>query len=253
MIDADWGNSMIRVDGLTKIYKSKFKDSCIALDNVSFTLPESGFVFIVGKSGSGKTTLLSLLGGLDEISNGDIVVQGQSIKGFSHKDFVDYRNSTIGFIFQDFHLLDELTIEENIRISLTLQSIEDDNLVQKALCDVGLSGYAKRYPKELSGGEKQRVAIARALVKNPQILLADEPTGNLDSKTTTQILTILKKLSENRLVVIVSHNLSDAREYADRIIELSQGKIINDLARNPLYDNNIKIEKTICFCRSTKN
>lgn len=238
---------MIRVDGLTKIYKSKFKDSCIALDNVSFTLPNKGFVFIVGKSGSGKTTLLSLLGGLDEISKGDIVMMGQSVKDFSHKDFVDYRNSTIGFIFQDFHLLDELTIEENIRLSLSLQNIENDNPVQQALCDVGLQDYAKRYPKELSGGEKQRVAIARALVKNPHILLADEPTGNLDSKTTIQILTLLKKLSENRLVVIVSHNLADAREYADRIIELSYGKIINDLKRNPLYDSNVKIKQNHLF------
>lgn len=238
---------MICVDNLSKVYKSKFKDSCTALDGVSFTLPESGFIFIVGKSGSGKTTLLSLLGGLDEISEGDIVVNEQSIKNFSHKDFVDYRNSTIGFIFQDFHLLDELTIEENIRLSLTLQNLEDDNLIQKALCDVGLDGYAKRYPKELSGGEKQRVAIARALIKNPQILLADEPTGNLDSKTTAQILSLLKTLSEKKLVVIVSHNLADAREYADRIIELSQGKIINDLKRNPLYQNNVKIEENSLF------
>lgn len=238
---------MIRVDNLTKIYKSKFKDSCVALKGVSFCLPESGFVFIVGKSGSGKTTLLSLLGGLDEITHGDIIVDGQSIKNFTQKDFVNYRNSTIGFIFQDFHLLDELTIAENIRLSLSLQNISNDELIIKSLSDVGLEGYAKRYPKELSGGEKQRVAIARALVKNPHILLADEPTGNLDSKTTEQILALLKALSKNRLVVIVSHNLGDAREYADRIIELAQGKIISDLKRNPQYDGSVKIEQTTFF------
>lgn len=238
---------MIRVNDLVKVYKSKFKDSCVALDGVSFCLPENGFVFIVGKSGSGKTTLLSLLGGLDEITSGDILVDEQSIKDFSHKDFVNYRNSTIGFIFQDFHLLDELTIEDNIRLSLTLQNTENDALVQKALCDVGLDGYEKRYTKELSGGEKQRVAIARALVKNPHILLADEPTGNLDSKTTAQILELLKTLSRDRLVVIVSHNLADAEEYADRIIELSHGKIISDLVRNKDYCDCAKIENHTLF------
>lgn len=238
---------MIIVDNLTKVYKSKFKDSCTALDKVSFCLPKSGFVFVVGKSGSGKTTLLSLIGGLDEITSGDIVVDGQSLKNFSQREFVDYRNSTIGFIFQDFHLLDELTIAQNIKLSLSLQNIKDDSAIEKVLCDVGLKGYAKRYPKELSGGEKQRVAIARALVKNPTILLADEPTGNLDSKTTTQILSLLKTLSRTRLVVIVSHNLGDAREYADRIIELSQGKIISDLTRNPNYIDSAKIVDDTLF------
>ena len=148
----------------------------------------------------------------------------------------------VGFIFQDFHLIDELTIYENIKISLDLQQNHKINSISSVLEEVGLKGYENRYPKELSGGEKQRIAIARALVKNPKIILADEPTGNLDSKTTTQILSLLKELSKNRLVVIVSHNLSDARTFADRIIELSNGKIINDYIRNKDYINEVVID-----------
>ena len=232
---------MIKVDGLTKIYKSKKKDKCVALDNVSFSLGDKGFVFIVGKSGSGKTTLLSIIGGLDNLTAGDVEFNGNSFATFKERDFVDYRNSMIGYIFQDFHLIDELTIFENIKLALDLQRQNDDEGVKRILDKVGLSGYENRYPKELSGGEKQRIAIARALIKNPRIILADEPTGNLDSKTTAQIMTLLKELSKETLVLIVSHSLSDAREYADRIIELSAGKIINDLKRNEHYDNKVKM------------
>lgn len=232
---------MINVKGLTKVYKSIKKDKCVALNNVSFSLGDSGFVFIIGKSGSGKTTLLSILGGLEEITQGVIEVNGVSINSYNEKHLVEYRNTTVGYIFQDYHLIDELTIEDNIGLSLSLQGTNNQSNITQVLNDVGLSGYENRYPKELSGGEKQRVAIARALVKNPTIILADEPTGNLDSKTTEQILSLLKRLSKDRLVLIVSHNLSDASEYADRIIELSQGEIINDYIRNPDYCENASI------------
>ena len=219
---------MINISNLTKIYKSKNKEKCIAIDNISLTLEDKGFIFIIGKSGSGKTTLLGLLGGLDNITSGDIIINGLSFNSFKYNDFTNYRNQMIGYVFQDFHLIDELTVEENIALSLNLQNIKYTTEIKDALKNVDLSGYEKRYPKELSGGEKQRVAIARALVKNPKIILADEPTGNLDTKTTTQILNLLKELSKERLVLMVSHNLSDANKYADRIIELSNGKIIND-------------------------
>lgn len=234
---------MIKIENLTKIYKSKKKERCKALDDLTFTLDDKGFVFVIGKSGSGKTTLLSIIGGLEEMTSGNITVNGRSLKNKRNKEFVGYRNSTIGYIFQDFHLIDELTIAENVAVSLELQGVEKtDEIVSKALSDVGLGGYETRYPKELSGGEKQRIAIARALVKNPSIILADEPTGNLDTKTTTQILTLLKQLSQDRLVVIVSHNLNDAADYADRIIELSQGKIINDYVRNLEYSEEVRVE-----------
>ena len=235
------GECMIRVKNLIKIFKSKKKDKCIALDNVSFTLEDKGFVFIIGKSGSGKTTLLSIIGGLDNLTKGEISINGNLFSKFKEKDYVNYRNTMIGYIFQDFHLIDELTIYENIKISLDLQNNKDVSLIGEMLEKVGLKGYENRYPNELSGGEKQRIAIARALIKNPRIILADEPTGNLDTKTTSQVLSLLKELSKERLVIIVSHNLNDAREYADQIIELSSGKIINDLMRNDKYSDEVKL------------
>ncbi|MBR2892074.1 MAG: ABC transporter ATP-binding protein [Bacilli bacterium] len=233
---------MVRIENLYKIYKTRNKEKCTAVNDISLNLEDQGFVFIIGKSGSGKTTLLSLIGGLESITSGDIIVNGIAFSKFKYNDFIDYRNQMIGYIFQDFHLIDELTVEENIALSLDLQNIIYTNEIEEALKSVDLEGYGKRYPKELSGGEKQRVAVARALVKNPRIILADEPTGNLDSKTTTQILNLLKELSKERLVLIVSHNLTDARNYADRIIELSNGKIINDYIRNEEYCYDCKIE-----------
>lgn len=233
---------MIEVKNLTKIYSPKKRQKVYALNNVSFTLGNKGFVFIIGRSGSGKSTLLSLIGGLEDFTAGSIIINGNNLNSYSNGDYVNYRNSTIGYIFQDFHLIDELTIKENIRLSLQLQNREDDEKIEEVLKNVELEGYENRYPKELSGGEKQRVAIARALVKDPTIILADEPTGNLDTKTTTQILSILKELSKTRLVVIVSHNPYDARKYADRIIELSYGELLNDMVRNPKYSDQIRIK-----------
>lgn len=232
---------MIEVTNLTKIYHSKKNETKYAINNVTFKTNDTGFIFIIGKSGSGKSTLLSLIGGLEDITEGNIKVNGNDLNNYSYQDYVNYRNTMIGYIFQDYHLLDELTVKENIQLSLNLQNISDDFAISKALKDVDLDGYENRFPKELSGGEKQRVAIARALIKNPAIILADEPTGNLDSKTTTQILSILKKLANERLILIVSHNPYDAKKYADRIIELSEGRLKSDYIRNPLYCDDIKI------------
>ena len=233
---------MIRIENLTKIYKSKKKNNCVALNKISFSLPEKGLVFIIGKSGSGKSTLLNMLGGLDSVSSGKINVFGNDIHKFSESKLYSYRSNMVGFIFQDFHLLDDLTVEENIAISLKLERIEIKDKINAVLKEVDLEGYNSRYPNELSGGQKQRVAIARALIKNPNIILADEPTGNLDSNTTKQIIRLIKKISKDKLVIIVSHNLYDAYDYADRIIELSEGHIINDLEINKNYSNDIKVE-----------
>lgn len=234
--------SMIEVKELTKIYKSRKSGSCTALDHISFSLPDKGFVFVIGKSGSGKTTLLSLLGGLDTITSGEIIANGKHVETFRLKEQIAYRNSTVGFIFQDFHLIDELTISENIALALEIRGDDDAEKVKKALEDTDLADFGNRYPKELSGGQKQRVAIARALIKQPPIILADEPTGNLDSKTTAQILDLLKELSKEKLVVIVSHNLADAQNYADEILELSDGKIIQHLSRNGDFDAHLRLE-----------
>ena len=230
---------MIRINNLTKIYKSKKRNRCKALDNINLTLPNNGLVFVLGKSGSGKSTLLNLIGGLDNITKGSIIVDGNNISYFNEKEFCDYRNTHIGFIFQDYHLIDELTVYDNICLSLNLRRIEDRGLVSNALKKVDLANYEDRYPSELSGGERQRVAIARAIVKKPRIILADEPTGNLDTYTSTSIIELLKNLSKECLILIVSHNVNDAYKYADRIIELSKGKIIKDQLKNPMYSDNV--------------
>ena len=201
---------MIRIENLKKIYDAKKGKPCTALDSVSFDLPDRGMVFIVGKSGSGKSTLLNLLGGLDGVSDGDIVVGGKRFSEFSEADYDAYRGSFVGFVFQDFCLIEGMTVFENARLSLDLQGEEADDAVREALKTVDLAEYGSRYPKELSGGQKQRVALARALVKKPKLILADEPTGNLDQRTAKQVLDSLKELSERHLVVIVSHNADDA-------------------------------------------
>ena len=233
---------MIIVKNLTKVYKSKKTKSCVALNNVSFSLPSKGLVFVVGKSGSGKSTMLNLLGGLDSVTTGEINVFGNQLNEYSESELYSFRSNTVGFVFQDFHLLDDLTVADNVRLSLKLMAEDDDERVEKALESVELLEYKDRYPRELSGGQQQRVAIARALVKNPDVIFADEPTGNLDSNTTEQIIKLIKEISKEKLVVVVSHNLFDAYEYADRIIELSEGRIINDLVINEKYENAVEVK-----------
>ena len=232
---------MIKVQDLTKIYKSRDRENCVALDHISFTLPDAGMVFVLGKSGSGKSTLLNLLGGLDEFEEGEIYFEDEQLSYFTPQDFNDYRCRHIGFVFQDFHLLDELTVEENIALVLDLESAPHGDLIQSALSKVGMAQYASRYPRELSGGQKQRIAMARAIVKDPEVILCDEPTGNLDAENSRQILELLKEFSKTKLVIIVSHNLRDAETYSDRILELLDGKMMRDEERNPNYVNDFSI------------
>lgn len=220
---------MIVVEGLKKVYKSE-KFEVTALDGVSFALPSNGLVFVVGKSGSGKSTLLNLLGGLDEATEGAIRFEGDEISE-EERDPDIFRARCLGFIFQDFHLMEKLTVADNVSLALELNGKKDYDRVKKALRQVGLDGVEGRYPAELSGGQQQRVAIARAIVKEPKLILADEPTGNLDSVTSEQIIETLKDLSKDRLVVVVSHNLLSATRYADRIIELGDGRIVRDVTR----------------------
>lgn len=235
---------MIKVRNLTKIYKDK-KFSVTALDGVSFMLPDAGIVFVVGKSGSGKSTLLNLLGGLDSATEGSIVVDGMEFSAMkSDSSFDGYRARYLGFVFQDFHLIPKLTVGENVKLVLELKGEDGAANVKDALLRVGLEGYEGRYPAEMSGGQQQRVAIARAIVKDPRLILADEPTGNLDSMTSKQILDLLKELSKDRLVVVVSHNMEAANTYANRIIELGDGKIVRDVTRvegddHPLIEGDV--------------
>ena len=221
---------MLEIKNLTKTYKPKKGVPVKALDGVSLRFPDRGMVFLLGKSGSGKSTLLNLLGGLDTCDGGEIIIKGVSSKTFKQKHFDSYRNTYIGFIFQEYNVLDEFSVGANIALSIELQGRKaTDEEINDILREVDLDGYGKRQPNELSGGQKQRVAIARALVKNPKIIMADEPTGALDSATGKQILDTLKKLSADKLVIVVSHDREFAEKYADRIIELSDGKIINDV------------------------
>lgn len=239
---------MINIANLNKFYKSKRSHMHHALKDVNLVLPDKGLVFVLGKSGSGKSTFLNLIGGLDSASSGRIEVDGNDVSALSEKEFVDYRNSCIGFIFQDHHLIDDLTLYQNIKLVLDLRHIRDESLVSNALAQVGLAGYENRYPRELSGGERQRVAIARAIVKRPRIILADEPTGNLDGKNAAEVMKILKELSKECLVLTVSHNTAEVHANADRIIELSEGQIISDVTINPDYPERVTLKDGTLQC-----
>ncbi len=224
---------MLKTVDLVKIYKPKKGVPVRALDGVSLTFPEKGMVFLLGKSGSGKSTLLNVLGGLDRYDEGEILIKGVSSKEFKQSHFDSYRNTYVGFIFQEYNILEEFSVGANIALALQLQGKKaDDETINRILDQVDLSGYGSRKPNELSGGQKQRVAIARALVKNPEIIMADEPTGALDSNTGKQVFDTLKKLSKEKLVIVVSHDRDFAETYADRIIELADGKVIDDVERS---------------------
>jgi ABC-type lipoprotein export system ATPase subunit len=222
---------MITLKNLHKYYKMDKGKSFHALKGLNIKFPNKGFVFVAGKSGCGKSTLMNVLGGLDTYEKGNLIVGNSSTKNFSPEDMDNYRNSYLGFIFQDFHLIDGETISENVALALKLQGYPKEKipkLVSKYLRMVDL--YDKRNNKisEISGGQKQRVAIARALIKNPKVIIADEPTGNLDSKTGLLIMKILKKLSETKLVIMVTHDLDYAETFADRLIQLKDGVITSD-------------------------
>lgn len=217
---------MIELKNLTKIYKSQSKQDVIANNNISLSFSEKGLIFIVGESGSGKTTLLNILAGLDTQTSGQYIINGKDIKSFKSLD--DFRNQCVGFIFQDFNLIEYLTVYENIELVLSLQQQTDKTKISNILEEVGLKDYENRKINELSGGQKQRVAIARALVKDSDFILADEPTGNLDSKNSKEIFDLLKKISNKKLVIVVSHNQELAKQYAGQIIELKDGKV-NDI------------------------
>ncbi len=221
---------MLETRELCKTYRPKKGQPVMAVDHVSLRFPEKGMVFLLGKSGSGKSTMLNLLGGLDQYDGGEIIIKGISSKDFTQQRFDSYRNTYVGFIFQEYNVLEEFTVGANIALALELQGkTATDAEINAILQEVDLAGYGSRKPNELSGGQKQRVAIARALVKNPEIIMADEPTGALDSNTGRQVLDTLKRLSANKLVIIVSHDREYAEQYADRIIELADGKVIRDV------------------------
>ena len=222
---------MIRFENVSKEYRSKKGQTTKALTDININLNNKGLIFIIGKSGSGKSTLLNILGGLDSKTSGKIYIDNKDIDSFKEKDFDSYRNTYIGFIFQDFNLLEEYNVFDNVMLSAKLQKKKvDKEEILNLLNRLGLKGLEYRNINELSGGQKQRVGIARALIKNPKIILADEPTGNLDSISSKETFKLLKEISKEKLVVVVSHDLENANTYADKILELQDGKAIrNDL------------------------
>lgn len=222
---------MLELKHIAKTYKTTKGVRTEALKDINLRFPQRGMVFVLGKSGSGKSTLLNIIGGLDRADTGEIIINGKSSADFKQSDYDSYRNTYVGFIFQEFNLMEEYTIEKNIAMALQLQQKEASSAqIEQLLERLGLSGYATRYPNELSGGQKQRVAIARALIKEPQILMADEPTGALDSATGKEIFDTLKELSREKLVIVVSHDRESAQAYADRIIEFKDGVVESDTA-----------------------
>ncbi len=202
-----------------------------ALDGVTLNLRDNEFVAILGPSGSGKTTLLNVIGGLDRYDSGDLVINGISTKKYTDRDWDSYRKHTIGFVFQSYNLIPHQSVLANVELALTISGIsrsERRRRAAAALEAVGLGNQLHKRPNQMSGGQMQRVAIARALVNDPDILLADEPTGALDSETSVQVMELLKEVSRDRLVVMVTHNPELAEEYANRIVRVKDGRIIGD-------------------------
>ena len=211
-----------------------------ALNNVSLNLRDNEFVAILGPSGSGKTTLLNIIGGLDRYDSGDLVINGISTKKYTDRDWDSYRNHTIGFVFQSYNLIPHQTVLANVELALTISGIsgaERKRRATEALQKAGVGNQLHKHPSEMSGGQMQRVAIARALVNNPDILLADEPTGALDSETSIQVMELLKEVARDRLVVMVTHNPELAARYATRIVKLKDGVIRSDtIPYEPEYE-----------------
>lgn len=235
--------SLIVLESVSKKY-----EDVTAINGISLELPRTGMIFIKGKSGCGKTTLLNLLGGLDELTAGRILFEGKDTATFTQREWDEYRNRQIGFVFQDYNLLEGFSVEKNLEIALDIQNELTGAEDKKArICEnlsfVELAGYEKRKVTQLSGGQKQRVAVARAVAKKCKLILADEPTGNLDSENSKTVLELLKRISKTRLVVVVTHDIAASFEYGDRIITISDGKITDDteLKRdNSLYS--IRVE-----------
>ena len=223
---------MIKLNKVNKWFNKYKKNKIHVIDNTSLKLPDSGLVALLGPSGSGKTTLLNAIGGLDKIDSGVITINGERISTSNQYKVDKLRNLNIGYIFQDYKLVNELSVYDNISLVLKMIGIKDKEEIDKrvlyVLEKVGMLRYKKRPCNMLSGGEKQRVGIARALVKNPSIVIADEPTGNLDSRNSVEIMNIIKAISKDKLVILVTHEVNLAKFYADRIIELSDGEVTND-------------------------
>ena len=240
---------MLQLKEIKKIYKTgDFIQHALKGNDVQFR--ENEFVAILGPSGSGKTTMLNIIGGLDRYDSGDLIINGKSTKEFKDQDWDAYRNNFIGFVFQSYNLINHISVLENVEMGMTLSGLNSKKRKKKALellDKVGLKDHAHKKPNQLSGGQMQRVAIARALANNPKIIMADEPTGALDTKTSIQIMNLIKEIAKDRLVIMVTHNPELANNYASRIIEFKDGNLVSDsnpIKEDEVIKNDIKIKRT---------
>ncbi len=240
---------MIRLEHVNKYFNKHKKNAIHVINDTTLNFPSSGLVALLGPSGSGKTTILNTIGGLDKVNSGNIFIDGKRITRRSSRKIDEIRNLNIGYIFQDYKLVEGLTVYENVALSLKIIGLKDKDEIQKrvlyTLEKVGMARYKNRPVNMLSGGERQRVGIARALVKNPKIIIADEPTGNLDSKNSLEIMNIIKSISEKYLVILVTHEEELARFYATRIVELQDGKVLKDYENKEARSLNYRIENQI--------
>lgn len=246
---------MLELLDIKKEYKTQ--DTVVqALKGLNISFRQSEFVSILGQSGCGKTTLLNIIGGLDKYTSGDLIIDGVSTKGYTDKDWDTYRNRKIGFVFQSYNLIPHLNVLENVELALTLSGIGKEVRRQKAkevLIKVGLGDKLKSKPNQLSGGQMQRVAIARALVNDPEIILADEPTGALDSKTSVQVMDLLKEISNEKLIIMVTHNPELSQKYSSRIIRLLDGNVVDDSNPYSKESENLQKQDSIFIDEKRKN
>ena len=244
---------MLQLQHISKVYHTANQDFH-ALKDISIRFRENEFVSILGQSGSGKTTLLNIIGGLDQYTSGDLLIQGKSTKQFKDRDWDSYRNHTIGFVFQSYNLIGHQTALSNVEIAMTLSGVskaERKKRAIEALERVGLKDHLYKKPSQMSGGQMQRIAIARALVNNPKVVLADEPTGALDSETSVQIMELLKDIAKERLVIMVTHNPELAKTYSTRIVQVLDGNILSD--SNPYEPTEEKTQGDIQFTKTKMN
>lgn len=240
---------MIRIDKINKYFYKGKKNQLHVINNTSLELGSKGLVTLLGPSGSGKTTLLNVIGGLDDFHSGSFNINGEKITRKNYRKMDKIRNLSIGYIFQDYKLIDDMSVYDNVAISLKMCGIKDKMVIKErvdyVLSVLDLYRYRKRPTNTLSGGERQRVGIARAIAKNPDIVICDEPTGNLDSKNSIEIMNIIKYISKERLVILVTHEVELAKFYADRIIELEDGKIVNDYKNDDVQDLDYAMDNKI--------
>ena len=236
---------MLELKNITKDYRTG--DQVVqALKGINLKFRSNEFVSILGQSGSGKTTLLNIIGGLDRYTEGDLLINDRSTKEYKDRDWDTYRNHSVGFIFQSYNLIPHQSVLSNVELALTLSGVSKDERRERArevLEKVGLKDHVTKRPSQLSGGQMQRVAIARALINDPEILLADEPTGALDSETSLQIMALLQEIAADRLVIMVTHNPQLAEDYSTRIIKVLDGEIISD--SNPASEIEIRDSKIL--------